>query len=322
MRADEASDLFKNRSARFAIMGRMSVDLSRAASFLASHGRLLDRRRFEFLLGETEPVAVLAAVDGYRNGDGGYGWGLEPDLRAPESQPGGALHAFEVFEDIAPVRTPRAVELCDWLNSVTLPDGGLPFALPVADAAACAPFWAQAEHTVSTLQSTAFAAGAALRVAAHDPAVAAHPWLARATTYCFDTIAALDSAPHAIALSFAVRFLDAAYEQYPAAAPLLERLGRFVPETGLVPVAGGSEGETMRALDFASVPGSPASALLGAGVIEAGLDELAAQQREDGGWTVDFASYSPAAALEWRGYATVNAVLTLKRAGRLAHLPG
>jgi hypothetical protein len=295
----------------------MSVDLARATSFLASHGRLLDRRRLQLHLGRTGPDAVLAALDGYRNDDGGYGWGLEPDLRAPESQPAGALHAFEVFEDIAPATSPRAAQLCDWLHSVTLPDGGLPFALPVADAVACAPFWAGVDASVSALQSTAFAAGAALRVAAHDPAVAAHPWLERASRYCFEAIDALGSAPHAIALSFAVRFLDAAYDRYPAAPPLLARLARFVPETGLVPVEGGSEGETMRALNFASVPGSPASALLGAGVIEAELDGLAAQQQDDGGWTVDFASYSPAAALEWRGYATVGAVLTLMRAGRL-----
>jgi hypothetical protein len=295
----------------------VNVDLSRAASFLAGHGRLLDRRRFELLLGETGPDAALAALDGYRNDDGGYGWGLEPDLRAPESQPGGALHAFEVFEDVAPTTTPRAIELCDWLDSVTLPDGGLPFALPVADASACAPFWAEADHTSSTLHSTAFCAGAALRVAAHDPAVAAHPWLARATRYCFDAIGALDSAPHAIALSFAVRFLDAAFERYPEAPPLLARLAPFVPEDGRVPVQGGSEGETMRALNFASVPGSPASTLLRAEVMDAELDELATQQQDDGGWTVDFASYSPAAALEWRGYVTVGAVLTLKRAGRL-----
>src|SRR5919106_1806679 len=129
----------------------MSVDLSHATSFLAANSRLLDRRRFELLAGKTGPNAVLAAVDSYRNADGGYGWGLEPDLRAAESQPGGALHAFEVFEEIAPVTTPRALELCDWLDSVTLPDGGLPFALPVVDASACAPFWAKAEHTVSTL---------------------------------------------------------------------------------------------------------------------------------------------------------------------------
>ncbi len=280
----------------------MNVDLPRAASFLAGHGRVLDRRRFELVLGRTGPAGLLAALDGYRNDDGGYGWGLEPDLRAPESQPGGALHAFEVFEDIAPATSPRAVELCDWLDSVTLPDGGLPFALPVADAAACAPFWAEADPTVSTLQSTAFVAGNALRVARHDPAVAAHPWLARASGYCMTAIDALDTAPHAIALAFAVRFLDAAHEHHPDAPALLERLARFVPENGQVPVEGGSAGETMRPLNFASVPGSPASALLGAGVLDAELDGLAAQQQDDGGWTVDFASFSRPPA--WSGAAT------------------
>jgi hypothetical protein len=295
----------------------MSVDLSRAASFLAGNGRLLDRRRFELHMGSTGPEAVLAAVDAYRNDDGGYGWGLEPDLRAPESQPGGALHAFEVFEELAPVTTPRAAELCDWLGSVTLPDGGLPFALSITDASACAPFWADADPSVSTLQSTAFVTSTALRVARHDPAVAAHPWLARASRYCLEAIGGLDTAPHAIALSFAVRFLDAAHDQYREAPRLLERLARFIPETGRVPVEGGSEGETMRALDFAPVAGSPARTLFRAEVIDAELDELATRQQDDGGWTVDFASYSPAAAMEWRGYTTVAAILTLKHAGRL-----
>ena len=57
---------------------------------MASHARLLDRRRLELLLDGGEPTAVLAALEAYRNPDGGYGWGLEPDLRATESQPGGA----------------------------------------------------------------------------------------------------------------------------------------------------------------------------------------------------------------------------------------
>src|SRR5204863_7567626 len=106
----------------------MTIDLAAAASFMATHARTLDRRRFE-----RDGAAILAAVDGYRNADGGYGWGLEPDLRAPESQPGGALHALEAFADAAPLVTPHAAELCAWLDSVTLPDGGLPLALSVAD---------------------------------------------------------------------------------------------------------------------------------------------------------------------------------------------
>lgn len=291
----------------------MNADLSAAASFMAMHARVVDRRRFEMLFGEADAGSVLAAVDGYRNPDGGYGWGLEPDLRAPESQPAGALHAFEVFEDAAPVVTPHAVQLCDWLASVSLPDGGLPFALPVGDASGCAPFWAQADPKVSALQSTSFAASGALRVAAHDSAVAAHPWLGRATRYCLTAIEAIGDRPHAIELSFAIRFLDAACEVSEEAGALLEGLRRFIPDDGLLPVEGGAAGEVVRPLDVAPAPGRPARALYDAGVIDAELDRLAAEQQDDGGWLVDFASYSPAAALEWRGYRTVAAVSVLRQ---------
>ncbi len=47
------------------------------------------------------------------------------------------------------------------------------------------------------------------------------------------------------------------------------------------------------------------------------LERLAAEQQPDGGWPVDFASYSPAAALEWRGYMTVRAISILQRNHRL-----
>ena len=109
----------------------MDIDLSAATAFMAGHARVLDRRRFDMVLGSGDPDTVLGALEGYRNSDRGYGWGLEADLRSSESQPAAALHAFEVFGDVAPVVSPRAAELCDWLLTVTLPDGGLPFALPL-----------------------------------------------------------------------------------------------------------------------------------------------------------------------------------------------
>ena len=87
----------------------MTPDLTAATAFMATHARLLDRRRFELLCGRGEPTEVLAALDGYRNSDGGYGWGLEPDLRSPESQPAGALHALEVFAEVG--RSVRPVPL-------------------------------------------------------------------------------------------------------------------------------------------------------------------------------------------------------------------
>jgi hypothetical protein len=285
----------------------MTIDLDAAASFMATHARTLDRRRFE-----GDGAAILAAVDGYRNADGGYGWGLEPDLRSPESQPGGALHALEAFADAGPLRTPRAAELCDWLDAVTLGDGGLPFALAVGDAAGVAPFWANADPSVSSLQITSLVAATAHRVAAHDPAVAAHPWPARATGYCRDAIGALGEAPFALALLGSLWLADAIGDE-----ALADRLGRFLPADGVLRVTGGAEDEAVRPLDLAPRPGGPVRALFGDEVIAAELERLAGAQQDDGGWLVDFRSYSPAATLEWRGYTTNRAVAILRADGVL-----
>ncbi len=294
----------------------MTVDLATAADFLAGSARVLDRRRFDLLFGDGDVAPVLAAVDGYRNPDGGYGWGLEPDLRSRTSQPGGALHAFEVFADVGAEASDRAVQLADWLTSVTLPDGGLPFALPVPDPAACAPFWAGADPTTSSLQITAIVARAAHRAAAPIPALAAHPWLARATA--FGVAAVADPGPaHSMELAFAVQFLDAAAGSGPGVSVALDRLRSQVPADGLLRVTGGAEDEFMRPLDFAPTPGGPARTLFAPAVVEAELERLAAAQQPDGGWRVDFDSYSPAATLEWRGYRTVEALCLLRDNGVL-----
>jgi hypothetical protein len=37
---------------------------------MATHGRVLDRRRLQLPLGDNDPDAVLSALDAYRNPDG------------------------------------------------------------------------------------------------------------------------------------------------------------------------------------------------------------------------------------------------------------
>jgi hypothetical protein len=291
------------------------MDLARAQAFIDTHARLLDRRRFALLHGDGDPEAVLTALAGYRNRDGGYGSGLEPDLRSPESQPAAAGHAFEAFAEVAPLTTPHAAGLCDWLDSITLADGGLPFALPMTRSAGVAPWFAGGDPTVSSLQISAFIAAAAHGVAEHDRAVASHPWLARATAYCLTAIAALGENPFAYTLAFSIRFLDALGEGRSEAPALMDALAAHVPSDGRVPVAGGAEGEALHPLDIAPDPGRPSRELLEPDAVVADLRRLADGQQADGGWTVDYMPISPAGSLDWRGYATVKAIATLRRNG-------
>ncbi|WP_436774473.1 hypothetical protein [Yinghuangia sp. YIM S09857] len=299
------------------------VDLRAASDFMATHARILDRLRFRVLVGDAVDAGqLLAAVDAYRNPDGGYGWGLECDLRSPESQVGAALHAFEVFEDAAAPTPHQGAALCDWLASITLPDGGLPFALPITDPAGSAPWWGMSDPSASSLQLTSVVAAAAHRAAAYDPAIRTHTWLNRATRYCITAAirtAAEGRTPHALELAYAVRLLDmeAVRAAHPDAAEALDVLAAHVPADGMVHVDGGTENEYMRPLDFAPLPGTPARRLLASADISGELERLERGQHDDGGWTVEYARISPAGAMEWRGHATVRALGLLRANGVL-----
>jgi hypothetical protein len=287
-------------------------DLARAAAFMATHARILDRHRFALALGRRGGAApALAALAAYAKDDGGYGHGLEPDLRSAPSQPGGALHAFEVLAEVAPATSPAAARLLGWLDTATLPDGGLPFALPGAGGPGDAPWWAAGDPSASSLHATAMVAAGAVRVGAHDPDVAGHPWIARAVAFCRPRIEAIASAEQAIEIRFVLDLLDALAPQASWAAAELERIAGLLPADLILPVPGGADGEHLRPLDLAPRPGSPLRAHVDPAVITADLDRLDAEQDADGGWHVDFVAQSPAGALEWRGYATVRAVALL-----------
>jgi hypothetical protein len=288
------------------------LDLSRIQDFIASNARLLDRRRVELAVGAGDPEATLAVLAGYRNTDGGFGWALEPDSRAPVSQPVAALHAFEVFEEVAPSTSPLAAGLLDWLDGIAVDVGALPFALPGGATAGSAPMWGTADTQSPSLHMTCVVLSIAHRVARHDPEVAAHPWLRRATDWAMREIAGLEGPSDAIEFRYVLQLLDAL-----DARDELKRLGMHLPPNGTMAVTGGKPGEAMRPLDFSPEPDRPIRDLLDPQAIEADLDRLDAEQHDDGGWDVDWKHWSPAGGLEWRGWATVRAVRILRANGRL-----
>jgi hypothetical protein len=176
------------------------------------------------------------------------------------------------------------------------------------------PWWGAADLSASSLQITAFTAAAAHRVSAHDPAVAAHPWLQRATDYCLSAIQEIDRPPFAYVLAFSVHFLDALHDSRPGEAEaLLDHLSTYFPDDGNLRVQGGTEHELLRPLDVAPFPDRPARSLFSEEVIYSDLERLAGLQQSDGGWIVDYLKISPAGSLDWRGHATVRAIDILRR---------
>jgi hypothetical protein len=282
----------------------MTVDFNAAATFIHANARVLEHRRFEHLFegGPAEPV--LHALRAYRNDDGGFGHAIEPDMRAPISQPVGIHTTMEILHELGAHDDPMIGPAADWLQTITREDGGIPFVLQTE--APHAPWWRYSDASSHTQTAANAAALHSLNVS--------HPWLEQADEFLFARIAELDASRlgedlgPAYDLLFSVHFLDAHSDDARAAAAL-EALG---------PIPAAEPGtEVPSPLDLSPTPGSRSRRLFEDALIERDLDALEQAQQDDGGWRVPWPDWNPAAAIEWRGVATVNALKTLRANGRL-----
>jgi hypothetical protein len=288
----------------------MTVDLTAAETFLNATARVLERRRFAHMFagGSAEPVVhVLRA---HRNDDGGFGHALEPDMRAPTSQPVGIHTALEILHEVGVRDDPMIPAAGDWLVSITREDGGIPFVLEDAMAYPHAPWW-QYEDGSSTIQTPANAA-ALHRLGAR------HRWLERADEFCFRQIAELDLSGITTQPGYAVQFGVAFLNAHPDAQRAEAALDALAP--GLEPLAAADpdpSAEITSPLDLAPDPGDRSRRLFDAATIDRHLDAVEDAQQDDGGWRVTWPDWNPTATLEWRGVATINALGLLRANGRL-----
>jgi hypothetical protein len=283
-------------------------DLDAAAQFIAANARVLDRRRFERLFGGGEPGPVRDAVAAYRNPDGGFGQGLEPDCRAPGTQPATIALALHILDEADAWDAGLVAGACDWLQANAPAEGGSVFVEPTVEGWPHAPWWVPEPGRPISLISTGQIAGTLLARGVE------HPWLDRATELLWSRIETLEGEPGPYDMYGVIGFLDHAPDRERAeqaldhVAPLLLKVVALDPD---------APGETHSPLGYAARPDSLARRLFDEQVIGAHLDHVAAGQRDDGGWTFNWPAWSPAAELEWRGFVTVSSLMTLQANGRL-----
>ncbi|WP_043471794.1 hypothetical protein, partial [Kitasatospora sp. MBT66] len=272
--------------------------LDAAAAFLWTSGRILEQRRFAHLFGGEsnpdgdpssdpggDPAGVLAALDAHRTADGGYAYGLEPDVRGPAAQPITVPGALLVLEEIGALDAARARAVCDWLAGVAAPDGGVPVVLPSLRPYPHPPFVPvpeEDEPPVGALLSTGQIVAPLLRRGI------VHPWLTAATAFCRTAVENLQGT-HPYEAGAAIRFLDAAPDTAWARREAA-RLGALVHEQRIVLLdptrpedarisPGYAPGEYHLPHDYARRPNSLARRWFTAAELARGLDHLAAEQQ-------------------------------------------
>ena len=98
--------------------GRYGRQFAAGRDFLLREGRLLERRLFATCFEGAPATGVVDAVRAFRNNDGGFGHGLEPDVRCPASLPVDVEVAFQALATARAADRGLVLGACDYLAKV------------------------------------------------------------------------------------------------------------------------------------------------------------------------------------------------------------
>ncbi|WP_433163420.1 hypothetical protein [Kribbella sp. CA-247076] len=276
---------------------------SAGRDFMRREGRLVESRLFATVFEGADAGGVVDALRGYQNADGGFGHGLEPDKRCPDSLPLDVQVAFNTLlaagaRDDELIR--RAV---DWLDSIATADGAVPLCGPAIEG------YPRAEHMSEwtyepSLNPTAGLVGQLYRFGFE------HPWRDKAAAWCAAELAkGLPDDAHGthVAMEFLEHTDDVDLDRVRDWLPKLKyfRADASDPEYGVTP------------LHLAPTPDSSWRPLFDDAQLEAHLDRLIADQQSDGGWALTWEPPGTSSTLAYRGIVTVGALRTLKAYNRL-----
>lgn len=281
-----------------------------AQDFIWRNARLLDRHLFVHLFQHGSAGPIVQAVKAYQNSDGGFGSAIEPDNRGPDGQPIAAEMALRYLAACGALTDPfvqreMLLPLCDWLESVTTAEGGVPFVLPSANAYPHTPWMGTADdYPPAGFNPTASITGFLFMAGVQ------HPWLVKAASYCWRII---DAAPandyHSMLTE--MFFLENVPDRS-RARPALTALVERARQPGMIELDPDAGGYVHKPLDWAAQPSSIFRPLFDQATIKLHLSHLAQRQQPDGGWPITWTTVSPGAELEWRGKVTIEALVTLQ----------
>ena len=274
------------------------ASFERARELVYRSGRVLERRLFARSFEDGDAEGVTAAVLAYRNADGGFGHGLEPDKLAPQSQPLDVQFALQTLTDAGAEGRDIGGAACDFLEPLADERGLVPIVLPSVADYPRADHWGDGNFPPGINPTVAIAGylnGFGVE----------HPWLTRATETCLETLEH-ETLGEAHEIAAAAVFV----EHVPEAGHLATRLAEALPKAQWFLADPSAEG-------YGVPPTKFPREWFDDELYDAHLDKLESQQEEDGGWPVAWQPPGPASLAAWRAILTIEALRTLKANGRL-----
>lgn len=297
---------------------------ARSAHFMHEHARPLERALFEYHFERGSRTNVLAALVPYQNSDGGFGHGLEPDIRTPASSVIATVTALDILRRIrADEDTPGLPAALAYLvGAYDIERERWPIVPPEVEDAPHAPWWTYADSEENFRHFWANPRASVVAYLQQFSRLAPSPFTEGVRQAVVDDLMRYSQRMEMHDLMCFIELLeteDLPREHYES---ILDKLRRALPYSVELD-ANQWGGYGMQPLQAVYYPGSPLSGVVDEEIIGANLDYEIDQQDPDGSWAPNWswdfidADAWATAEREWRGILTLRKLKTLRAYGRI-----
>ena len=287
----------------------------KAKDFILTNARMIERRLLEFHFENGTTEGVFHAVYAYRNSDGGFGHGMEPDTASPESQPLFSIMALETLDEAGYLN--KEIILNDFMpyfESITTEKGGIPWMFRPKSTYPC-------EEHFKTVNEWAALSTTAPLLGILEKYKVDIPWMRKAEQFVWSEFERI-KVKHVFCYLCVPRWMAfLKYTQrHDKAEKTINDLKKWISSKGIICEDKSDDGWGLygkpHSLNYATSQESILFSLFTKETIESDIKELINRQKDDGRWDTWY-GISEGTKLEWAGIQTLWALKVLKNYGRI-----
>ncbi|WOC39964.1 hypothetical protein [Polaribacter sp. HL-MS24] len=282
----------------------------KARDFILTNARMIERRLFEFHFRNGDENGVFHAVNAYRNSDGGFGHGMEPDTASPESQPLFSIMALETLDEVGCLT--KEIILKDFMpyfESITTEKGGVPWMFRPKSDYPC-------EGHFKTVKEWAALSTTAPLLGVLEKYEIDIPWMKKAEEFVWSEFERIQD-KHVFCYLCVPRWLTflTNTRSKEKANKRISNLKKWISADGIICNDKSDDGWGLygkpHSLNYANSTESVFYSMFNKETIESDLQTLIEKQKEDGRWDTWY-GISEGTKLEWAGIQTLWVLKTLK----------
>ncbi|WP_350287376.1 hypothetical protein [uncultured Croceitalea sp.] len=290
-------------------------DFLKARDFILTNARMIERRLFEFHFANGGASGVFHAVYAYRNPDGGFGHGMEPDTASPESQPLFSIMALETLDEVGYL-TKKIIlnDFMPYFESITTEKGGIPWMFRPKSDYPC-------ERHFKTVKEWAALSTTAPLLGILEKYEVDVPWMKKAEDFVWSEFERIQD-KHAFCYLCVPRWLMFLEHTKSSskAEKMIGNLKIWIANNNIICEDKTDEGWGLygkpHSLNYATSPDGMLRSIFTEETLELDLVELVNKQKEDGRWDTWY-GISEGTKLEWAGIQTLSVLKTLKNYDRI-----